>query len=360
MAFAARHALRHVRAASALRMAPRAALGASRLFSATRGSRLSETSPNLLSETVEVPMSTFEAGTTRRETIPIDSLDENDKVTLEESLGPIQPLSRSVHQAMPKTLRDMSILGKTVLITGGARGLGHQMARACAEAGAKTIIIFDNQQQLGDLAAEDLHEKSGVAVAFCKVDVRDDRAIRGAVNNVIERYGAPDVLINAAGIADSNLKAEEYCPNKFRRLIDINLNGSFHMAQAVGRAMMAAKKPGSIILVASMSGSIVNFPQEQSCYNASKAGVIQFAKSIAAEWAKYDIRVNCISPGYMDTALNRTPDLEAQKKIWCSMTPQSRLGGVDELNGLCVFLASDASKFMTGSNVLIDGGYSCY
>jgi NAD(P)-dependent dehydrogenase (short-subunit alcohol dehydrogenase family) len=158
----------------------------------------------------------------------------------------------------------------------------------------------------------------------------------------------------------SNIKAETYDPAMFRRLIDINLTGSFLMSQAVGRAMMAAGKPGSIVLVASMSGSIVNYPQEQSCYNASKAGVIQFGKSLAAEWAKHGIRVNCISPGYMDTALNRVPALDAQKKIWTSLTPQNRLGAVDDLNGLCVFLASDASAFMTGSNVIIDGGYTCY
>jgi Dehydrogenases with different specificities (related to short-chain alcohol dehydrogenases) len=124
--------------------------------------------------------------------------------------------------------------------------------------------------------------------------------------------------------------------------------------------MMAAKKPGSIIFIASMSGSIVNHPQEQCCYNASKAGVVQLGKSLAAEWAKYGIRVNCISPGYMDTELNRVPALDAQKKIWKSLTPQGRLGGVDELNGLAVFLASDASSFMTGSNVIIDGGYTCW
>jgi NAD(P)-dependent dehydrogenase (short-subunit alcohol dehydrogenase family) len=146
----------------------------------------------------------------------------------------------------------------------------------------------------------------------------------------------------------------------FRRLIDINLTGSFLMSQAVGKAMIAAGKPGSIILVASMSGSIVNYPQEQSCYNASKAGVVHLGKSLAAEWAKYNIRVNCISPGYMDTALNRVPALEAQKKIWVGLTPQKRLGAVDDLNGLAVFLASDASSFMTGTNVLIDGGYSLW
>ncbi|CRK19588.1 hypothetical protein BN1708_017757, partial [Verticillium longisporum] len=99
--------------------------------------------------------------------------------------------------------------------------------------------------------------------------------------------------------------------------------------------MIAHGKPGSIVLVASMSGTIVNYPQEQSCYNASKAGVVQFGKSIAAEWAKHNIRVNCISPGYMDTALNRVPTLEGQKKIWRSLTPQDRLGAVDDLNGLC-------------------------
>jgi NAD(P)-dependent dehydrogenase (short-subunit alcohol dehydrogenase family) len=232
------------------------------------------------------------------------------------------------------------------------------MARACAEAGAKAIVIFDANQELGDQAAAELYEASGLPVVFYKVDVRDGSAINTAVENVVEKFGAPDVLVNSAGIADSNIPAETYDPAMFRRLIDINLTGSFLMAQSVGRAMMAAGKPGSIILVASMSGSIVNYPQEQSCYNASKAGVIQFGKSLAAEWAKYNIRVNCISPGYMDTALNKVPALDAQKKIWTSLTPQARLGGVDELNGLCVFLASDASSFMTGANVAIDGGYT--
>ncbi|AEO64045.1 uncharacterized protein THITE_2109761 [Thermothielavioides terrestris NRRL 8126] len=272
----------------------------------------------------------------------------------------VTPLQEKVYRQMPRTLQKMSVMGKVIIITGGARGLGNHMARACAEAGAKAIAIFDANQELGDEAAAELHQKTGLPVSFFKVDVRDGNAINAAVQNVVDLYGTPDVLVNSAGIADSNIKAENYDPAMFRRLIDINLNGSFLMSQAVGRAMMAAGKPGSIILVASMSGSIVNYPQEQSCYNASKAGVIQLGKSLAAEWAKYNIRVNCISPGYMDTALNKVPALDAQKKIWKSLTPQNRLGAVDELNGLCVFLASDASSFMTGSNVIIDGGYTLY
>ncbi|EJT80894.1 D-arabinitol 2-dehydrogenase [Gaeumannomyces tritici R3-111a-1] len=271
---------------------------------------------------------------------------------------PVVPLTEQVYAQMPATMQKLSVFGKVIIITGGARGLGNYMARACAEAGAKAIAIFDANQDLGDESAAELHQKTGMPITFFKVDVRDGAAINAAVESVVELYGAPDVLVNSAGIADSNIKAETYDPAMFRRLIDINLTGSFLMSQAVGRAMMAANKPGSIILVASMSGSIVNYPQEQSCYNASKAGVIQLGKSLAAEWAKYQIRVNCISPGYMDTALNKVPALDAQKKIWKSMTPQERLGNVDDLNGLCVFLASDSSGFMTGSNVIIDGGYT--
>jgi NAD(P)-dependent dehydrogenase (short-subunit alcohol dehydrogenase family) len=140
--------------------------------------------------------------------------------------------------------------------------------------------------------------------------------------------------------------------------MNINVIGNFLVAQAVGRHMIQAGHGGSVIFIASMSGTVVNYPQEQSAYNASKAAVIQLSKSLAAEWAKYNIRVNSISPGYMDTALNRVPALDAQKKIWTDLTPQRRLGAVDELNNLAVFLASDASAFMTGSNLLIDGGYS--
>jgi len=158
----------------------------------------------------------------------------------------------------------------------------------------------------------------------------------------------------------SNIKAEAYNPIMFRRLIDINITGSFLVAQAVAKEMIKAENGGSIIFIASMSGTIVNFPQEQSCYNASKAGVIQLTKSLAAEWAKYGIRVNSISPGYMDTALNRVPTLDAQKVMWIDRTPQKRLGSVDDLNNLAVYLASDGSAFMTGNDCIIDGGYTLW
>lgn len=360
---------RNLRFATRLTAIARTSVMRSAAPSAAQRAAFSVSARQLKSEVIketEVPVSVYNpdskgvaSSNSEHFSIPVKAGSRAPEPIVEED-DKVSPLEERVYRQMPRTLQKMSVMGKVIIITGGARGLGNHMARACAEAGAKAIVIFDANQDLGDEAAAELHQKSGLPVSFFKVDVRDGNAINAAVQNVVDLYGAPDVLVNSAGIADSNIKAETYDPAMFRRLIDINLTGSFLMSQAVGRAMMAAGKPGSIILVASMSGSIVNYPQEQSCYNASKAGVIQFGKSLAAEWAKYNIRVNCISPGYMDTALNKVPALDAQKKIWKSLTPQERLGAVDDLNGLCVFLASDSSSFMTGSNVIIDGGYTLY
>jgi len=234
------------------------------------------------------------------------------------------------------------------------------MAQALAEVGVRGIAIMDVQQELGDKAARELSEQTGIDVRFYRVDVRDGGAMGQTVQDVVDHYGQLDILINAAGIADSNMKAETYDHEKFRRLLDINITGSFFTAQAVAQQMIKLGKGGSIINIASMSGTIVNYPQEQSCYNASKAAVIQLTRSLAAEWARHNIRVNSISPGYMDTALNRVPALEAQKRIWVDHTPQKRLGAVDDLNNLAVYLASDGSSFMTGNNCIIDGGYTLW
>ncbi|PVH78456.1 short chain dehydrogenase reductase [Cadophora sp. DSE1049] len=335
--------------------AARAARVAAPAFRAVRpitvSARLNEPAPEIVAAT-EVKHSSYADGSVERSTIVVD----------QSAIDKSGPLSKATYQSLPPTMQKMSLMDKVVVVTGGARGLGYSMAQACAEAGAKALIILDANQQLGEDAVASLHALTGdtVPVAFYNVDVRDENAINESINALVKAYGVPDVLINSAGIADSNMPAETYDTKKWTRLIDINLTGSFLMAQAVGKHMIDEKKPGSIVFIASMSGGIVNYPQEQSCYNASKAGVIQLGKSLAAEWAKFNIRVNCISPGYMDTALNNVPALDAQKKIWKSLTPQNRLGAVDDLNGLAVLLASDASAFMTGSNVIIDGGYTLY
>ncbi|KAI5199615.1 NAD(P)-binding protein [Aureobasidium subglaciale] len=271
-----------------------------------------------------------------------------------------QPLKADLLAKMPPTLQKFTLTDKVAVITGGGRGLGYNMAQALSEVGVKGIAIFDVQQELGEKSAQQLSAQTGVDVRFYKVDVRDQAAIQQAVQDVAAHYGHIDVLISAAGIADSNVKAETYDSEKFRRLLDINITGTFLVAQAVGQQMIKLKTGGSIINIASMSGTIVNYPQEQSCYNASKAAVIQLSKSLAAEWARFDIRVNSISPGYMDTALNRVPALDAQKRIWMDNTPQKRLGAVDDLNNLAVYLASPGSSYMTGNNCLIDGGYTLW
>ncbi|TAQ87086.1 hypothetical protein B7494_g4589 [Chlorociboria aeruginascens] len=345
----------------ALKAAPRAVAPASRMARRTFITTGTKTDAYETPAEKEVPATTYTPGSgVEKTTIPVpDAIVAPVQPSIVET---VTPLAEEAYQKMSPTMQRMSIMGKVVIVTGGARGLGNYMARACVEAGAKALIIFDANKENGDHAAAELYELTGnkIPISFFQVDVRDEKAIELAVQAVVKEHGAPDVLINSAGIADSNIPAETYEHDMFRRLIDINLVGSFWMAQSVGKAMIAAGKPGSIVFIASMSGSIVNYPQEQSCYNASKAGVVQLGKSLAAEWAKYNIRVNCISPGYMDTALNNVPALDAQKVIWKSLTPQARLGAVEDLNGLAVFLASDSSAFMTGSNVIIDGGYTLY
>lgn len=309
----------------------------------------------------EVPVVSYRHGERKEESVHYEP-SANGPVTPPgaDAEKPAIPLKSEVFSQLTPTLRNFTLPGKVAVVTGGGRGLGFNMAQALAEVGVRGIAIMDVQQELGDKSARELSEQTGIDVRFYRVDVRDGAGMNGTVQDVVDHFGRLDILINAAGIADSNMKAETYDHEKFRRLIDINVTGSFIVSQAVANQMIKSGKGGSIINIASMSGSIVNYPQEQSCYNASKAAVIQLTKSLAAEWARYGIRVNSISPGYMDTALNRVPALEAQKRIWVDHTPQKRLGAVDDLNGLAVYLASDGSAFMTGNNCLIDGGYTLW
>lgn len=251
------------------------------------------------------------------------------------------------------------------------------MTQALCESGIKGVAIFDIQPTLGESMADALCTSTDIPVRYYNVDIVDDDSVQSAVGRVVKEFGGIDILINSAGVAFSNIPAESYKIDDFEKTININLIGSFRMAQAVGREMIAATPSTehgtfasptnnlalpdrSIILVASMSGSIVNYPQPQCAYNASKAGVVQLGKSLASEWSKYGIRVNTISPGYMDTVMNSLPSLDRQKEIWKERTPMGRLGGVEELNNLAVWLAGEGSRFCTGSDLRIDGGYSIW
>ena len=235
------------------------------------------------------------------------------------------------------------------------------MSQALAEAGASAIALLDLKQDLGDAAAAELHQTARIPVQFYKVDVRDEGALAGVLANIVHDLGSVDIVINSAGIVDSNIKAETYDAGMFRKLLDINLTGSFLVSQAAARHMIARqRRGGSIIFLSSIAGSRVLHPQQQCAYNASKAAVAQLARSLAAEWAPHGIRVNTIAPGYMDTALNREALLDGQKKHWSAVTPMGRLGSPEELNGLAVFLASEAAGFVTGAELLCDGGYAVH
>jgi sorbose reductase len=247
--------------------------------------------------------------------------------------------------------------GKTALITGGGQGIGRAYAYALAEAGADIAIVDINHDTAQNVTEEirKLGQKSIAIVA----DVTVTADTRRMVETVIAEWGRLDIAVNNAGrtIWSDTIDTTE---EDWDKVIDLNLKGVFLSAQAEARVMIP-QKYGKIINTASMSGSIVNRPQSQASYNASKAGVVHLTKSLAAEWAPHGIRVNSISPGYTVTALvNKIPTVAQYLPFWTELTPVGRLGQVEDLQGAIVFLASDASDFMTGHDLVIDGGYSIW
>lgn len=245
--------------------------------------------------------------------------------------------------------------GKVALVTGGARGLGYSMAEGFCSVGCEAIALLDVLEEEGEASAKRLSDVYGCKAKFFKVDVREEESVHKVIDAVADLFGHIDVVLNSAGVADL-FHAEDYPVDRFKRVIDINVLGTFMVDQHAGRHMIKQGTGGSIINIASMSAHIVNFPQPQCAYNASKAAVLHLTKSLAVEWAPLGIRVNSISPGYMDTAMNRV--FESMFDEWNSRTPMGRLGNIDELTNAAIYLASPASTYTTGTDVIIDGGYS--
>jgi len=246
-----------------------------------------------------------------------------------------------------------SLKSKKALVTGGARGIGKSVSGALAQAGAD-IAVADLDLAEATRTAREL-EAHGVKALAVEADVTRPDQVNRMVETVLKAFGTIDVLFNNAGIC-VNEKAEEMSFASWQKVIDVNLTGVFLVAQAVGRVMIA-KGGGSIINTASMSGHIVNQPQPQCGYNASKAGVIMLTRSLAAEWAPYKVRVNSISPGYIATEM--TMKATAWIPAWIEATPMRRMGKPEELQGVVLYLASDAAAFTTGSDIVVDGGFTC-
>lgn len=246
--------------------------------------------------------------------------------------------------------------GEKAIVTGGGQGLGKEMALALAEAGADVAVV-QRRVEIAEQTAEEIRKLGRESIAM-KVDVSKAADVQNMVEVTKDRFGKIDILINNAGIAQA-VPALAMTEEEWDRMIDIHLKGTFLCSQMVGREMVKQKK-GSIINISSMSAFIVNRPQEHAHYNTAKAAISHLTKNLAVEWAKYNIRVNAIAPGYIKTPMTAAASDTKIADEWLSLSPMGRLGEPYELKGLALFLASKASSFVTGSVILVDGGYTCW
>ena len=247
--------------------------------------------------------------------------------------------------------------GNVALVTGAGSGIGQQIAIGLAQCGAD-VALLDRRTDEGLMHTTKVIAETGRRSIQITADVTQSAALNEAVARTEAQLGALSLAVNAAGIANAN-RAEEMDEAQFQTMMDINLKGVFLSCQAEARAMLKHGR-GAIVNIASMSGVIVNRGLNQCHYNASKAGVIHMSKSMAMEWVGRGLRVNTISPGYTATPMNTRPEMVHQIKIFEEQTPMQRMAAVNEIVGPTVFLLSNAASFVTGVDLLVDGGFCCW
>lgn len=274
---------------------------------------------------------------------------------------PIPDLQNPEKTPAERAAARFSLSGRHAIVTGGAQGLGLVCARALLEHGVSHLAIIDIDSKQGTAAVEHLHSINAhheYSVGFWNVDVTQEEVVNEQINIISSQYGGIDILLCFAGITDCQL-AINYSISDWRKIFDVNIHGSFLVARAVARDIIQRKSKGSFVLTASMSGYIVNTPQPHPAYGVSKAGVHHLTRSLAAEWVGHNIRVNSISPGIMNTRLSGGDAQASLRRLWLERSPMG-IGDPEDLTGAVILLCSDAGKFMTGTDIKIDGGYTIF
>lgn len=242
--------------------------------------------------------------------------------------------------------------GRVALVTGASQGLGRHFARVLAEHGCAVVLAARQKDKL--MALREQLAGQGGRAAEVALDLRDGASVKAAIAAAEAPFGPIDILVNNAGIAESK-PALEQTDDDWDRVVDTNLRGAFLMARDVAKRMVAQKRPGTIINIASALG--LGVIGQLAPYAAAKAGLLHLTKSLAFEWSRHDIRVNAIAPGYIETDMTRDffktePGLKLIRGI-----PMRRLGQENDLDGVLLLLASDASRYITGSTFVVDGGF---
>ena len=250
------------------------------------------------------------------------------------------------------------LTGRVGLVTGAGSGIGQRIAVGLAQCGAD-LALLDRRTDQGLQQTEDLIGPTGRRTVSIQADVRSSRDLEDAVLQTGEDLGPLTLAVNAAGIAGGD-PCEDMCEEDFQTLMDVNLKGVWLSCRAEARAMLAHGQGGSILNIASMSGTIVNRGINQAHYNASKAAVAHLTKSLAMEWVDRGIRVNAISPGYTTTPMTQRPEVLDQTRSFAEQTPMQRMAHVNEMVGPAVFLLSDAASYCMGVDLLVDGGFCCW